>query len=316
MAELAFDLGQTQTRLRLIDGAGARRETELDGFRYGADLFETIVDRCRVAAASFGQTTIHAVAGGLTGLYGIVPDLGPLLAELRAVLDVERVVLADDAVTSHLGALAGEPGALVAAGTGIVGLGIGPSGAARIDGVGSLIGDEGSGWWIGRRGIIAALSAYDGRSGASSLLLEALEQHYGPAARVPATIASSPFPVGLVASFAPAVADAARRGDRVAAAIWNEAARHIGDAVVAAGTRAGFDAASPFAWGVTGRLTLAADLLDPELDSLVQSHFPAAVRHRPLGSGLDGAERLLHYPEAESLAPLVGASVIQKDIDD
>jgi hypothetical protein len=229
---------------------------------------------------------------------------------------VTRVLIADDAVTSHLGALEGRPGALVAAGTGIVGLGIGPSGMARVDGVGSLIGDEGSGWWIGRRGIIAALSAFDGRSGGSPLLLDALQREHGPAASVPALIAASPFPVGLVASFALAVADAARKGDAQAGAIWAEAGLHISNAIVAGSSRAGFDRDAQFPWAVTGRLTGAADLLDPVLERVVSAHFPAAFRTQPAGSALDGAQRLLHYSSTNTLAPLVGVSDTEKDLND
>jgi len=165
MAELAFDLGQTQTRVRLITERGDRANLELDGFRYGSDTIQTILDRCRHAAATFGVTEVRTVAGGGTGLYGAAPPPSALRASLSASLGVERVIIADDAVTSHLGALAGEPGTLIAAGTGIVGLGIGPAGAARVDGVGSLIGDDGS-----------------------PRLLEALEHEYGPAADVPSLI--------------------------------------------------------------------------------------------------------------------------------
>jgi hypothetical protein len=51
------------------------------------------------------------------------------------------------------------------------------------------------------------------------------------------------------------------------------------------------------------------------LDSIVRAHFPAAYRIEPAGSSLDGAERLLHHPEAHTLAPLVGVSATEKDID-
>ena len=315
MAELAFDLGQTQARVRLITETGAS-ELELDGFRYGTDAVETVLSRCTAAAATFGVTTIRAVAGGVTGLYGLVPDLRELRRSLAESLGVARVTIADDAVSSHLGALVGEPGTLVAAGTGIVGLGIGPSGVARVDGVGSMIGDEGSGWWIGRRGMIGALSSHDGRSGGSALLLDALQRRYGPADRVPALIAASPSPVGFVASFAPTVAEAAREGDLLAEQIWAEAARHIGDAVVAASSRAGFERDARFPWAITGRLTGAADLLDPVLNSIVSDRFPAAFRTQPVGSALDGAQRLLHYPNLNTLAPLVGVSATEKDTDD
>ncbi|RDV43679.1 ATPase [Leifsonia sp. ku-ls] len=316
MADLALDIGQTQTRVRLVDSPGATEEIELDGFRYGSDIVETVRQRCEAAAQAFGVKAVRAIAGGVTGLYGRAPEPADLLRSLHRTLGVERVVIADDAVTSHLGALEGRPGVLIAAGTGIVGLGIGPAGVARVDGVGSLIGDEGSGWWIGRRGIIAALSAYDGRAGGSAALLSAMEEQYGPAADVAAAIAGSASPVGLVASFAPAVAAAARAGDRTAGLIWAEAASHLADAVIAAGSRAGYASDSTFDWAVSGRLTGASDLLDPVLDRLVAERFPRAGRVPPHGNALDGAERLLRYTNLRALFPLVGVSVIEKDTDD
>lgn len=316
MTELAIDVGQTQSRVRFIGAAGRSVDVELDGFRYGSDILDTVRDRCEAAAASAGVREVRAVAAGVTGLYGAAPDPASLVRSLHRSLGVERVVIADDAVTSHLGALQGRPGALVAAGTGLVGLGVGPAGAARVDGVGSLIGDDGSGWWIGRRGIIAALSARDGRSAGSPTLLAALEEQYGPAASVPSLIAASPFPVGLVASFAPAVAAAARRGDRQATLIWSEAAAHIADAVIAAGTRAGFARDDAVDWAVSGRLTAAADLLDPLLDRLVSDRFAGATRVDPHGSALDGAARLLHHPDLPALVPLVNVSALAKEADD
>lgn len=309
MTDLAFDVGQTQTRARLIGVDGHTDEINLAGYTYGSDLLEMFYLRCVEAAQHFGVTRISAVAGGMTGMYGVAPNVEHLALRLSATLGVTRVLLADDALTSHLGALGGGSGALIAAGTGIVGLGIGPKGAARVDGVGSLIGDNGSGWWIGRLGAIAAISAADGRSGGSPRLLELLEAKYGPVAEYPFRVSQAPSPVGFVASFAPDIADAARDGDSVALSIWAQAGEHIGNAVVASADRTGFERHAHLPWAVTGRLTGAADLFDPTLTRVVTDHFPHAFRVSPTGSSLDGAERLLQYPSnAETFAPLIGVN--------
>jgi len=96
---------------------------------------------------------VDVVAAGLTGFTG---EVGLVAAAVPAPL----VLVTDDAVTAHLGALGGEPGVVVAAGTGAIALGVGESGAsARADGWGTLLGDDGGGYWIGRRsGARAALS--------------------------------------------------------------------------------------------------------------------------------------------------------------
>lgn len=317
MTDLAFDVGQTQTRARLINADGHTDEITLAGFSYGTDLLEVFYLRCVEAAHHFGVTRISAVAGGMTGMYGIAPDVEHLALRLSATLGVDRVLVADDALTSHLGALGGEPGALIAAGTGIVGLGIGPGGSARVDGVGALIGDNGSGWWIGRLGAIAAISAADGRFGGSPRLLELLEARYGPVAEYPFRASQAPSPVGFVASFAVDIADAAREGDPVALSIWAQAGEHIGNAVVASAAQTGFSPDAHFPWAVTGRLTGAADLFDPALTRIVTDHFPQAFRVSPKGSSLDGAERLLKHPgNVEIFAPLIGVNTKGDKIHD
>ena len=56
----------------------------------------------------------------------------------------------------------------VAAGTGLIAIGTDLTRWRRADGWGHLLGDCGSGAWIGRAGLEAALRAYDGRPGGSA----------------------------------------------------------------------------------------------------------------------------------------------------
>ena len=66
-------------------------------------------------------------------------------------LPVERLAIASDGLTSLLGALGERDGAVVAAGTGTVVRGAGAASAwSKVDGWGSLLGDAGSGFAIGR----------------------------------------------------------------------------------------------------------------------------------------------------------------------
>jgi N-acetylglucosamine kinase-like BadF-type ATPase len=74
------------------------------------------------------------------------------------------IVLASDITTSHAGALGGAPGVVVAAGTGAAALALDQEGRSAIcDGWGYLLGDEGSGYAIGRAGLASALREHDGR---------------------------------------------------------------------------------------------------------------------------------------------------------
>jgi N-acetylglucosamine kinase-like BadF-type ATPase len=112
----------------------------------------------------------------------------------------------------------------VAAGTGTVCVARGPRRWAKVDGWGSLLGDAGSGFAIGRAGLDAALRHVDGRGG-SAVLLKAAERRFGPAPALVERIHAAPVPTRAVASFAADVAREAAAGDGVAAAILREADR-------------------------------------------------------------------------------------------
>lgn len=290
MVSLAIDIGQTQARVRAV-GAPQPSETTLPGFVYGSDLGDAIVRAALAAADRAGLDRIGAVAVGSTGLYGAPPPVEDVLHALHREIGVHRLVVADDAVTAYLGALGDHDGVVVAAGTGLVGLGRGSAGAARVDGVGAMIGDEGAGWWIGREGLIAAIRASDGRRGGSRALLERLEERFGPVGGFPAALAEHASSISVVASFAKDVAEVARGGDSVAREVWARAGSFIGDAVCAAATRAALD--DGFGWALLGRLAEADDLLEPGLGAEVTGRFPSARRVAPQGEPLDGVRLLL-----------------------
>ena len=307
MVDLAIDIGQTQARVRPLNADLLGGDLEIDGFAYGTDLLDTIVRIVEESTDRLGFDTVDAVAVGSTGLYGRVPAVDALLTRLHHKVGTTSVVVADDAVTAYLGARGDQDGVVVAAGTGMVGLGHGPAGAARVDGVGGMIGDEGSGWWIGRQGLIAAVSAADGRWNASAALLTRLEARFGPVDAFPARLAAETSPVAVVASFAKDVADIAREGDTVAAEIWRQAGDYIGGVIAAAASRAGLDADAQ--WTLIGRLSGADDLLQPGLDARLRVLLPQSTRVAPVGEPLDGVAQLLSIDTA-SYAPMVRISRI------
>jgi N-acetylglucosamine kinase-like BadF-type ATPase len=305
VVDLAIDIGQTQARIRAVHDGSPGRELEVDGFAYGSNLLDSITRIVAECAEKLGLSRIDAVAVGSTGLHGRLPAVDGVLNRLHRTLGTTSIVLADDAVTAYLGARGDQDGVVVAAGTGMVGLGLGPAGAARVDGVGYLIGDEGSGWWIGRQGLVAALSAGDGRPNGSAALLDRLRIRFGAVADFPGTLAAEPSPVAVVASFAKDVADAAREGDAVAAGIWREAGEHIGGVIGAAASGAGLGNAPQ--WTLIGRLSRADDLLQPGLDARLAALVPLGSRVPPVGGPLDGVSRLLHVGTAR-FAPMVRTS--------
>jgi len=120
----------------------------------------------------------------------------------------ERVLVISDAQAALLGALGQRPGVLLLAGTGSIVVGWDGRGRwARAGGLGPLVGDEGSGFWLGREWLRATV-----RDGGLVPTLRAVH---------------APDPVRTIAALAPAVLARARRGDRRARRIAAEGQRHL-----------------------------------------------------------------------------------------
>ena len=131
----------------------------------------------------------RALAGGLTRL-------------------AARVEVLPDAQAALLGALGARPGLLILAGTGSIVIGRDPRGRwARAGGLGPLLGDEGSAFWIGRAWLRATTGGED----------------FLPVRR----LVTRPDAVARIAALAPSVLRRARRRDRRAHEIVREAQAHL-----------------------------------------------------------------------------------------
>ncbi|MER6099038.1 BadF/BadG/BcrA/BcrD ATPase family protein [Streptomyces sp. NPDC001728] len=187
----------------------------------------------RSLTGAHGGRPLLAVAVGAAGMATLGDELRAELPGAYAeALGVRRLALAADAVTAYAGALGQRPGAVVAGGTGMIALGTDLGSWRRADGWGHLLGDCGSGAWIGRAGLEAAMRAYDGRSGGSAALLARAEQLFGPAAGLPGALYPRTDRPAVLASFAPEVGRCAA-ADPVAADILARAAVHIAEAAEA-----------------------------------------------------------------------------------
>jgi N-acetylglucosamine kinase-like BadF-type ATPase len=210
------------------------------------------------------------------------------------------------------------PGAVGPGGHGPGGVGVGGAGpgggvwtfdsaVACVDGWGHLLGDAGSGFWIGRRGLDAALRAHDGRGGGSPLLARLVERDVGPLDRLPELAArAGAGPVAAIASFSVQVAEAADAGDDVARHIWREAAAHLADSAVACARRLNPNSSTPIAVSWLGGLFAVPDalLLEPFL-ARIRATFPAADLMPAAGDALAGAARLASPGARGALSGLV-----------
>ncbi|WP_055569236.1 N-acetylglucosamine kinase [Streptomyces atriruber] len=231
-----------------------------------------------------GGGHITAVAVGAAGLATLGDDLrAELPSALAKALGVRRTALAADAVTAYAGALGDRPGAVVAAGTGMIAIGTDLTAWHRADGWGHLLGDCGGGAWIGRAGLEAAMRAHDGRRGGSRALLARAEAVFGPPAGLPGQLYPRTDRPAVLASFAPDVA-ACAADDSVADGILRAAARHITEAAAAVCPSA--DACEVAFTG--GLFRLGEPLLAP-LRAEVAEQLPHTRPVPAAGDPLDGA---------------------------
>jgi glucosamine kinase len=144
-----------------------------------------------------------------------------------------RVAVTSDVVTAHIGALNGQRGVLLIAGTGAAAFGVDERGARLIDGWGPDLGDFGSGSWLGREAARAVLRAAEG-TGPATVLTDSVRGHLAPAEDIHAWLSSGGPVARRLATLAPLVLDAARDGDEVALTIAADAVRHLTSSAVAA----------------------------------------------------------------------------------
>lgn len=292
MTICAIDVGGTGSRVRVITDDGRAAERAGPGLRVASDgpqidgLFAELGPLVGDAMAAVRASAVTAAAIGQSGLLMLGSRRSRVHAGLARASGAERTVVASDAFTSLVGAIGLQPGAVVAAGTGCIGLGTDLDRVFhRVDGWGHVLGDEGGGSWVGKTGMQAALKAYDGRGG-SAVLRDLLLERFGEPDELTSLLYSAPDRAGLLASFAPDVAKAAREGESVAVSIWAEAGVLL--ARCAAAALDGVEPRVAFVGGITASRDLFAESLQQELHRL----RPDANIEHPAGTSLDGATTL------------------------
>ena len=143
-----------------------------------------------------------------------------------------RVV--EDARIALAGATESGEGVILIAGTGVNAFGAAGGRAARASGWGYLVGDEGSGFDIGRRALQAVLWAYDGRGPQTALSHACLDAwNASSPEQLLDQIYTLPPPRDKIAALSRVVASVAAEGDAVAQGIYAEAGRQLGLAAAA-----------------------------------------------------------------------------------
>jgi glucosamine kinase len=289
---IGVDGGGSSTRVHVADERGQLlRKSSGDGsaVRPGleAESAETIAALVRNAVidAEMGHLLPRALVVGVAGVGREAAKIA-LQQELERLELAEAVVVISDAEAAMEDAFGEGPGILMIAGTGSIAWARGPAGnTQRCGGWGPVIGDEGSGAWLGRKALQVIAAAHDGREPETALtgaLLTALELDDVPAIITWAATASP----GDMATLAPAVLSAAEVGDLRANTIVTMAVEELALHVRALARSLFVDerAAIPVAMhgGLLGKGRPMRKRLEHRLKTLVPG---AIVRHQ----AVDGA---------------------------
>ena len=139
------------------------------------------------------EKTLHLVMDEALGDRAILPsaiclgiagvdredDSAVVRAIMRRIGYKAKTVIVNDALVALVAGVGNDPGIVIIAGTGSIAYGRnGEHRAARAGGWGYVLGDEGSGYWIGRRAL-GAVVRQAAQRGPSTTLTERLLDHFG-----------------------------------------------------------------------------------------------------------------------------------------
>ena len=214
---IGADLGGTRLRVIARDGRGGRRSFQGRAPR-PAELPAFLRRLWRSWRLEPGGVTALVVAS--RGVW-TASERGRAQRRLRGLAARVRVI--SDAEAAYHGALGEGCGVLVLAGTGSMALARDARGRwARAGGLGPLLGDEGSAFWLGREWLAA--SAASSASAAPAAAFHAARR-----------LLRSPDPVAAIAARAPGVVRRARAGSGRARALVARAQEALAELILGAG---------------------------------------------------------------------------------
>ncbi|MCK5572544.1 MAG: hypothetical protein KAJ12_07275 [Bacteroidetes bacterium] len=245
MQALVFgaDGGGTKTAGLLADTAGAAlarvhlgaSNPNVVGIDQSARNLADLIRQCCTEAGR-APSEVGALVFGLAGT-GSPAIRDRLLDAVRAELsstftDLPPIMIETDARIALEGAFGGGPGVILIAGTGSIVLGKRADGEiVRVGGWGRVLGDEGSGYYVGLEALKAVSKDLDGLSEAT-LLKELFAARLGWTSRQQIILAvyQEDF---AIPSLAPLVLQAAEKGDPVSLGILRTASSHVGEQIAA-----------------------------------------------------------------------------------
>lgn len=137
-------------------------------------------------------------------------------ALIAAQITADKVYLCNDAILTLKGSVGHNHGVLIVAGTGSIACGVTIDGReVRVGGWGYRVGDEGSGYSIGKAAITHILRSHDGREQPSGITAAVLKRmSFADETQLVHWIYSSQFSIARMAGLAPIIVKLAEEGDQ------------------------------------------------------------------------------------------------------
>lgn len=284
---LGFDGGATKTTGTAIDEmrnivavkTGGPSNFQIIGTdKAAANILSLIEDILRETNSDFAS--VKGIYLGLTGA-GRVADADRMMSAFVAAVQKRgyrspNVKIGSDAIAALEGAFGGKPGMILISGTGSILFAKDHYGRVhRVGGWGRFIGDEGSGYALGRSCLSAVAREFDGRGQKTSMTV-LLKDRNGIDS--PESLITEVYRNNLdIASLAPTVIQAASDGDEVASGIASAAAAdlvdHIRSALPGLGTQV------PIVLG--GSILSSDNFISRKVSSILNESFPGMIIRQP-----------------------------------
>ena len=266
---LGIDAGGTKTVCLLADDQG---RFVAEARRGGANLQavgELEVEKVlhEVMEEALGDRTITPAAICL-GIAGVDrPDDSAIVRGIMKRIGYKaRIVIVNDALVALEAGAPGQPGVVVISGTGSIAYGRDAKGqAARSGGWGYVLGDEGSGYWIGRAALRAVLREAD-RRGPATILSGLLLKHFdvAQAQGLIHQVYNANLKPAAIGALATCVQSAFSQGDQVALGILRGAANELEASALSVARRLEL-VGEPFVFILAGGIFRAVPWLEQEL---------------------------------------------------
>ena len=205
--------------------------------------------------------------------FGAHPQMDKKIVDLaQQLLGHDRFIIENDMLCGWAGSLAAQDGINIVAGTGSIGYGERKGRKFRCGGWGTLVGDEGSAYWIAKEGLSLFTKMSDGRA-ARGPLYDIFRSHFDleDDLSLCAYLETTALDRAALASLAPFVSQAARGGDMAAKQVMTIAAKELALICRALATQLDYVPEEPvrvsYSGGVFGPKSSVASLFKSALDT-------------------------------------------------